>query len=179
MLAFAACRVKKRGRLRPIRGGKCASAVAGPEARLGVRGMARFSVSSALRCTIADLFQVMRCLSLAFCFAWSWPDGQLGAAELAPPRCRSARTRCIAEDTNAILAFSAQPERVEEIFNRGLLAFTGKTSLEQAWSSIVSAQDTIGIKVVSGPGENSGTRPSVVARSSRASWRRVTRLGKS
>ncbi|MCI0540457.1 MAG: DUF362 domain-containing protein [Verrucomicrobiales bacterium] len=69
----------------------------------------------------------------------------------------------MAENTNAVVAFSSQAERVEDVFDRGLLAFTGKASREEAWRSIVSTQDTVGIKVVSGPGANSGTRPSVVA----------------
>jgi len=40
---------------------------------------------------------------------------------------------------------------------------TGKGSSIEAWRSLVSTQDTIGIKVFSLPGPNSGTRPAVVA----------------
>jgi len=69
----------------------------------------------------------------------------------------------VAENLDAVAAFNPRPERVEELFNRGLLAFTEKPTREEAWRSLVSTQDTIGIKVVSGAGSNSGTRPSVVA----------------
>jgi hypothetical protein len=40
---------------------------------------------------------------------------------------------------------------------------TGKPDLKQAWLSLVSTKDVVGIKVYSGPGRNSGTRPAVVA----------------
>jgi len=45
---------------------------------------------------------------------------------------------------------------------RGIVALTGKASPSDAWLSLVSTQDTVGIKVFSEPGPNSGTRPAVV-----------------
>jgi len=45
---------------------------------------------------------------------------------------------------------------------RGITTLTGKSSASEAWLSLVSTQDTIGIKVFSEPGPNSGTRPAVV-----------------
>ena len=45
---------------------------------------------------------------------------------------------------------------------RGINALTGKSSASESWLSLVSTQDTIGIKVFSEPGPNSGTRPAVV-----------------
>ncbi len=47
--------------------------------------------------------------------------------------------------------------------NRGLTHFTGKATPAQAWRSLVSTQDVVGIKVFSAAGELSGTRPAVVA----------------
>lgn len=69
----------------------------------------------------------------------------------------------IVEDSDAVAAFSARPQEVESLFNRGLLRLTDRENVTAAWLSLVSTQDVIGIKVVSGPGASSGTRPSVVA----------------
>lgn len=69
----------------------------------------------------------------------------------------------VAVATNATIALQPQPEKVRTLVNRGVFHFTGKTNLSQAWGSIVSSNDVVGIKVYSTPGANSGTRPSVVA----------------
>jgi hypothetical protein len=45
---------------------------------------------------------------------------------------------------------------------RGILTFTGKTSVAAAWQSLVSPKDVVGLKVYCEPGPNSGTRPAVV-----------------
>jgi hypothetical protein len=47
--------------------------------------------------------------------------------------------------------------------DRGILAITGKTKIADAWLSLLTTNDTVGIKVFSEPGPNSGTRPAVVA----------------
>jgi hypothetical protein len=49
------------------------------------------------------------------------------------------------------------------MLNRGLLRLTGKGNTREAWLSLVSTQDIVGIKVFSRPGPNTGTRPAVVA----------------
>src|SRR5262245_34325472 len=87
-----------------------------------------------------------------------------GDFTIAPePSAPVAKARVvIAEDVNSIAAFNPRPDKVEDLINRGLLAFTGKATREDAWRSLVTAKDTVGIKVVSAPGANSGTRPSVV-----------------
>lgn len=46
---------------------------------------------------------------------------------------------------------------------RGLTNLTVKPNVREAWLSLVSTQDIIGVKVCSAPGANSGTRPAVVA----------------
>lgn len=45
--------------------------------------------------------------------------------------------------------------------SRGITHLTGKTSIQEAWRSLVSTQDILGIKVFSNPGRTSGTRPAV------------------
>ena len=81
------------------------------------------------------------------------------AGGIEPPPARA--NVIIAEDREAIDAFNVRPERVEALFQRGLLALTGKSSPEAAWRGLVSTRDIVGIKVVSGPGPG-GTRPAVV-----------------
>jgi hypothetical protein len=68
----------------------------------------------------------------------------------------------IAENPRATIAFEPQPKIVQSMVDHGILKLTGKPDLKQAWRSIVSTQDVVGIKVYSGPGANSGTRPAVV-----------------
>jgi hypothetical protein len=68
----------------------------------------------------------------------------------------------IAENSRATIAFEPQPKIVQSMVDHGILKLTGKPDLKQAWRSIVTTQDVVGIKVYSGPGPNSGTRPAVV-----------------
>lgn len=70
----------------------------------------------------------------------------------------------IAHDPQATDAFQPRDEVVQALFNRALTNLTGKATPAAAWLSLgVSTQDTIGLKVFSAPGPNSGTRPAVVA----------------
>jgi hypothetical protein len=69
----------------------------------------------------------------------------------------------IVEDPLATDAFKPQPERIEAMVARGITNLTGKATATEAWLSIVTAQDVVGIKVYSTPGRHSGTRPVVAA----------------
>jgi hypothetical protein len=69
----------------------------------------------------------------------------------------------VVEHPTATQAFSPQFEPVQRMVAEGLAQFTGKPKLSEAWLSLVSTQDVIGIKVHSAPGPMSGTRPVVVA----------------
>jgi len=72
------------------------------------------------------------------------------------------RTRVvIVQDREAIEAFRPRPERVQAMMDRGIKSLTGKAMANEAWLSLVSTQDVVGIKVYSRPGPNSGTRPAV------------------
>jgi hypothetical protein len=66
-------------------------------------------------------------------------------------------------DPEAIDAFTPRPDVVRAMVARGLTNLTHKPTVAQAWLSLVSTQDVVGIKVYSLPGSNSGTRPAVVA----------------
>jgi hypothetical protein len=91
--------------------------------------------------------------------------GVLASGPIHSPRdFNEARARVvIVEDPDAVTVFRPRPQRVEEMFTRGLLTLTGKDDTRSAWLSLVSPEDVIGIKVTSTPGGTSGTRPSVVA----------------
>jgi hypothetical protein len=69
----------------------------------------------------------------------------------------------IVQDPSATDAFQPREARVRSMVERGITALTGQTNSAAAWLSLVSTQDTVGIKVFSEPGPNSGTRPAVVA----------------
>lgn len=83
--------------------------------------------------------------------------------EIVPIDGPARKTRVlIVEDTSAVVAFTARVDIVRHMFHRGLTNWTGKTALLEAWQSLLSTQDVVGIKVVSAPGPLSGTRPAVV-----------------
>ena len=67
------------------------------------------------------------------------------------------------QDPNATVAFRANPNVARYMVSRGMAALTGKASDAEAWRTLVSTQDIVGIKVYSVPGPNSGTRYAVVA----------------
>lgn len=86
------------------------------------------------------------------------------AADYLPvPATNSAARVIVAQGEKLLAAFQPDERRVEATFNRGLLAFTRKTSVAAAWRSLVQTNDTVGIKVFSESGPLAGTRPAVVA----------------
>jgi uncharacterized protein (DUF362 family) len=103
---------------------------------------------------------------LAICRCWLWLDGLPTTAFASDLRAGSFSNRArvvIVQDAQAISTFSPRPEKIEELVTRGMTSLTGKRTVADAWRSLVSTQDVIGIKVFSAPGAMSGTRPSVVA----------------
>jgi hypothetical protein len=68
----------------------------------------------------------------------------------------------VVKDPDALDTFNARSERVQSMVARGISEFTGKSDVVEAWRTLVSTQDTVGIKVHSAPGPLSGTRPAVV-----------------
>jgi hypothetical protein len=86
------------------------------------------------------------------------------AAELFSLRAANAPARVlIVENSNAVFDFQPDAAVVQDMVNRGLVNFTGKATGAEAWRSLVSTQDVVGIKVCAEPGEISGTRPAIVA----------------
>jgi len=74
-----------------------------------------------------------------------------------------ARARVvIAQDPGATVAFVPNATIVRQLVERGLKELTGKPTVNEAWRSLVSAEDVVGFKVCAGPGNVSGSRPAVV-----------------
>jgi hypothetical protein len=67
------------------------------------------------------------------------------------------------ENTQATVAFDPQSAPIEAMVSRGLLALTGKKTSAEAWLSLVSTQEIVGVKVFAAPGAISGTRLPVVS----------------
>jgi len=75
----------------------------------------------------------------------------------------TARARVvIVQDPEATDAFLPREDHIRAMVAHGITTLTGKSSASEAWLSLISTQDTVGIKVFSEPGPNSGTRPAVV-----------------
>jgi hypothetical protein len=88
-----------------------------------------------------------------------------GAGSPPPPRGAPAKPRArvlIVQDSKATDLLKPRPEVIQTMVARGLRALTKKTNLQEAWLSLVSTQDVVGLKVFATPGPNSGTRPAVV-----------------
>lgn len=66
-------------------------------------------------------------------------------------------------DASATDAFKPRPEVVRRMALQGLTNLTRTGSARAAWATLLSTNDTVGIKVHSGPGPDTGTRPPVVA----------------
>jgi hypothetical protein len=69
----------------------------------------------------------------------------------------------VVQGDHLMKAFLPDAAKVEAAFNRGLVDFTEQTSVSNAWRSLVTTNDTVGIKVFAEPGPVCGTRPAVVA----------------
>jgi hypothetical protein len=67
------------------------------------------------------------------------------------------------ENPKAIAQYEADETITQDMVNRGVTRLTGKASPTEAWLSLVTTNDMVGIKVYSLAGSISGTRPAVVA----------------
>jgi len=94
-------------------------------------------------------------------FACIWFSTQ--AADISLRSTNPPTRVVIVENPGAVTAFQPDAAIVQDMVGRGLTSFTGKTTIADAWRSLVATQDVVGIKVCAEPGEISGTRPAVVA----------------
>jgi hypothetical protein len=107
-----------------------------------------------------------RILIWFLCFGqWHFAPGQTASdgVKPAPGRAGLKRARVlIVHDPDATETFNPRPDKVRSMLDCGLTNLTRKTSVAAAWATFVSPQDVVGLKVVSAPGRDSGTRPAVV-----------------
>jgi hypothetical protein len=94
----------------------------------------------------------------AFCFLQAQAADPFSSTNRAP-----LAHVVVTQDPSAIDAFRPRLERVRVMVNRAITNLTRTPTVPEAWRSLVSTQDIVGIKVLSAPGPNSGTRPAVVA----------------
>ena len=100
------------------------------------------------------------CLCLFQLFAAPAPAQDASSSGTnTPPRARVV----IVEDPDATYDLQPVADKVQAMVDRGITNLTGKGTVADAWLSLVSTNDTVGIKVYSAPGPNSGTRPAVAA----------------
>lgn len=92
---------------------------------------------------------------------WLW-IGILTATPnlLAGERAKRARV-VVVHDAQATALFAPEPARIPPMIERALTNLTGNASTREAWLSLLSTQETVGLKVFSRPGPTSGTRPAV------------------
>lgn len=96
---------------------------------------------------------------------WLTLTGLAGAEEtpLRTSAPAASATVFVAQDSQATTAFKPDPERVRVLVNSALTNLTSQPTVAQAWRSLASTNETIGLKVYSLPGPNVGTRKAVVA----------------
>lgn len=93
-----------------------------------------------------------------------------GAEPLFPPPTGPSARVVVVQDPQATDAFRTRPDIIKAMVDRAITNLTAKATVAEAWRSIVCTQavenlakETVGLKVYSMPGPNSGTRPAVVA----------------
>ncbi|HKX61932.1 MAG TPA: hypothetical protein VJS65_08805, partial [Verrucomicrobiae bacterium] len=87
-----------------------------------------------------------------------------GAASWANPAETPGPARVVvAYHPEATEAFKPRRVIISNMVAKGMVQLTGTSNAIAAWQSLVTTQDTVGIKVYSSPGANSGTRPEVAA----------------
>ncbi len=68
----------------------------------------------------------------------------------------------VVHDPQAFAGYNPNPAAIRSMFEGGLTALTEKKDAVSAVRAFVNTNDIVGIKVFSGPGQLTGTRPSVV-----------------
>jgi hypothetical protein len=103
---------------------------------------------------------------LAGLFVWLAACCALAAQAADPLSTRGITPRAFVvttQDPSATDSFRPRLDRVRLMVNRAMTNLTRQATVPDAWRSLVSTQDVVGVKVFSAPGPNSGTRPAVVA----------------
>lgn len=106
---------------------------------------------------LGSLLTALCIWSLSFCP----PSAQAADRSLSTDRGPRAQV-VIVQDPAATDAFRPRLESVRSMVDLAITNLTRKATVPEAWRSLVTTQDIVGLKVFSAPGPNSGTRPAVV-----------------
>jgi hypothetical protein len=112
------------------------------------------------------LVAVLRHLLFSAALSLSFHPGSVASLHAASssgdPGSPSARVVTV-QYPGVMKAFNPRPEKIKTMLRRGMTLLTGENEPAEAWTSLVSTQEVIGIKVHSAPGAIIGTNPEVVA----------------
>ena len=111
-----------------------------------------------MHCKSEPLEKILLCLAL---LGFTCLIGFGQEVPLALATATNARV-LIVRDSAAIDAFLPRATVVQSMVDRAITYLTHKQDVAQAWLTLVSPKDLVGLKVYSLPGANSGTRPAVV-----------------
>jgi hypothetical protein len=85
------------------------------------------------------------------------------AAQAMPASVLLPRSRVVvAHNPSATTTFVPRPEVLLPMVEQGLAHLLEKSSAREAWFSLMTTQDIVGLKVFAAPGPTAGTRPAVV-----------------
>lgn len=101
------------------------------------------------------------CITLALTICQAAASSAAGQA--TTPQSNAFGRVIIVHDAEATEAYKPQPKRIVKMMEDGITKFSGEKDRSQAWRSLFTPKDIIGIKVFCAPGGDAGTRVSVVA----------------
>lgn len=86
------------------------------------------------------------------------------SAENILPLPASPRAKVVAvQNPLATLSFKPRADQVDAMVNLAITNLTGERTVAAAWASLVKTNETVGLKVYTNPGRDTGTRLEVVA----------------
>lgn len=90
-------------------------------------------------------------------------EGELASAVAPAVPAKPLRSRvAVVEDPTLVTRFRVDGDRAAEVFNRALMALTGRATLREAWLSFIRPSDRIGVKISTSGLGNYGSTPAVI-----------------
>jgi Domain of unknown function (DUF362) len=110
-----------------------------------------------------NLFEARPALARWVCLLLALASPLRAGADAVSPATNAFARVVIVQDGQAMDVFQPCPKVVQAMVDCAITNLTHQGNCAAAWLSLVSTQDIVGIKVLSHPGPNSGTRPAVTA----------------
>lgn len=87
----------------------------------------------------------------------------LGSALLLQAETEKSKSRvAVFEDPSVVSRFQIDHEKAYDAFNKTLLVFTGKKNVAEAWKTLVSPQDVVGVRITAPGNPTLATPPDVL-----------------